>query len=181
MKTHIDNATSRMEKVIERLKHDLAGVRTGRANASILDDITIDYYGSETPLNQVSGISVVEGRQLVVKPYDSSFLKEIERAINASDLGIAPMNDGSVIRLNVPSLTEETRKALVKGLGKNNEDAKIAIRNVRRDINEAIKKDDSLNEDLEKKALEEIQKITDKYIKLVDELTDIKSKEIMTI
>ncbi len=178
---YLREATTRMENSIENFEEELAKVRTGRANAALLDRISVDYYGVLTPLNQLSSITVVEGRQLMIKPYDTSFLKDIERSVNASDLGMVPVNDGSVIRINVPGLTEETRAQIVKGLGKTTEEAKIAIRNIRRDINDSIKKDETLSENMQHDLLNEVQKITDLHIKQVDDLTEKKSQEIMTI
>ena len=178
---YLQETTMKMEKAVESFELELAKVRTGRANAALLDRISVDYYGVLTPLNQLSSITVVEGRQLMIKPYDASFLKDIERSINASDLAMVPVNDGTAIRLNVPSLTEETRAQIVKGLGKTTEDAKVAIRNFRRDINDAIKKDETLSENMQHDLLNEVQKITDLHIKQVDDLTEKKSQEIMTI
>lgn len=178
---YLEQTRERMAKALEKFEQELANVRTGRANAAILERITVDYYGEMTPLNQIGSITVVEGRQLVIKPYDGSFLKEIEKRINMSDLGLVPVNDGTIIRLNVPSLTEETRKTIVKGLGKTTEEAKIAIRNVRRDINDLVKKDAELSENMQKDLYEDIQKITNDYIKQIDALTEVKSQEVMTI
>jgi len=151
------------------------------ANASMLNGIDVDYYGSPTPLNQIAGIKVEEGRTLVVKPYDPSSLKDIEKAINMANIGIAPNNDGNVIRLAVPKMTEETRKEMTKKVGKLAEEAKVAIRNIRRDANTAIKNDKTMDEDNQKDAQEEIQKLTDKYSKLVEEAADKKNKEVMTV
>ena len=170
-----------MKRSIETLKENLMKIRTGRAHTGLLEHITVDYYGCPTPINQISSITVVEGRQLVVKPYDSSSLKAIEHAINKSDLGLNPQNDGSVIRINVPALTEETRKELCKKVSKLSEEAKIAVRNLRRDANEIAKKDDTLTEDAEKECLEKIQKLTDEMIKKVDSVAAEKEKEIMTV
>ena len=138
----------------------LIHICTGRANAGMLAGVEADYYGCPTPINQISSITVVEGRQLVVKPYDSSSLKAIEQASNKSDLGLNPQNDGSGIRINVPALTEETRKELCKKVSKLSEEAKIAVRNLRRDATEIAKKDDTLTEDAEKECLEKIQKLS---------------------
>ena len=177
----IDTIKGRMDKVIDHLQSELSTVRTGMANANMLNKVNVDYYGSPTPLNQIAGISVVEGRTLVIKPYDPSSLKDIEKACHAADLGIAPQNDGSVIRLTVPKLTGETRKEMTKKVSKIAEDTKVRIRNVRRDANTAIKKDKTMDEDVQKDALNEIQKITDKYIKKIDEMADAKSKEVMSV
>lgn len=174
-------AQTRMEKVIDSYQHALSNIRTGRANPGIISEIEVDYYGAPTPLNQMGQISVVEGTQLVVKLYDTSMLKEVEKAINSANIGLVPQNDGSVIRLNVPKLTEETRKDLSKGVSKFAEEAKISIRNIRRDLNDEAKCDDELNEDGEKHMLELIQKQTDAFIKRIDGIGEDKVKEIMTI
>ena len=176
MKEILDNSRSKMQKAIDTFSEHLETIRTGRANAGMLAGVEADYYGCPTPINQM-----VEGRQLVVKPYDSSSLKAIEHAINKSDLGLNPQNDGSVIRINVPALTEETRKELCKKVSKLSEEAKIAVRNLRRDANEIAKKDDTLTEDAEKECLEKIQKLTDEMIKKVDSVAAEKEKEIMTV
>ncbi|MPM75410.1 Ribosome-recycling factor [bioreactor metagenome] len=141
----------------------------------------VDYYGMRTPLNQIAGISIVEGKQLVIKPFDPSSLKGIEKAIFEANINLTPLNDGIVIRLNVPSLTEDVRKDLVKVVHKEAEEAKINVRNIRRDFNDAVKKDEELTEDLEKDTLDKIQKATDEYIKKIDDITQIKAKEIMTV
>ena len=181
MKEILDNSRSKMQKAIDTFSEHLETIRTGRANAGMLAGVEADYYGCPTPINQISSITVVEGRQLVVKPYDSSSLKAIEHAINKSDLGLNPQNDGSVIRINVPALTEETRKELCNKVSKLSEEAKIAVRNLRRDANEIAKKDDTLTEDAEKECLEKIQKLTDEMIKKVDSVAAEKEKEIMTV
>ncbi len=175
----IDSSSAKMDKVIEHLKEELAEVRTGMASAAMLNRVEVEYYGSPTPLNQIAGISVQEGRTLVVKPYDPSSLKDIERACNEADLGMVPQNDGSVIRLNVPQLTGETRKEMAKKVGKIAEECKIQIRNIRRDANQAVKKDKTIDEDLQKDTEEEIQKLTDKFIKNIDELSKAKEKEVL--
>ncbi|MBR2677407.1 MAG: ribosome recycling factor [Solobacterium sp.] len=175
----VDSSEKKMEGAIEHLKEDLAVVRTGMANAAMLNNVSVDYYGSPTPLNQIAGIKVEEGRTLVVKPYDPSSLKDIEKAINLADLGIAPQNDGQVIRLAVPQMTEETRKDMVKKVNKMAEDAKVAVRNIRRDANSAIKADKTADEDLQKDQLDEIQKLTDKYVKKIEETADKKAKEVL--
>lgn len=181
MKQHLDKATLEMKKVIEKFEHHLSTVRTGRANPKQLEDIHVDYYGSPTPISQVGSINVVEGKQLVIKPYDTSLLKGIEHAIQAANLGLNPMNDGSVVRINVPPLTEQTRKEISKTVEKHAEEAKVSIRNVRRDVNDAIKKDDTLTEDREKEALEKIQKLTDEHIKKIELIVKDKEKDIMTV
>jgi ribosome recycling factor len=170
-----------MAKAIASFNDTLGLIRTGRANPQVLYGVNVDYYGAETPINQIASISVVEGRQLVIKPYDTNFLKNIERAIFEANLNLTPQNDGAVVRINVPALTEESRKALCKDVSKKAEEAKVAIRNIRRDINEAAKKDDSLTEDMEKDTLEKIQKQTDEAIKKIDGMAGDKAKEIMTV
>ena len=141
---------SKMQKAIESLEHNLTKVRTGRANPNILDGIEVDYYGCPTPINQIASISVQEGKTLCIKPYDASSLKDIERAINASDLGLPPLNDGTVVRITMPSLTEETRKGFCKDISKFAEEAKVAIRNIRREGNDEVKKDKTLPEDTQR-------------------------------
>ena len=170
----------KMEKAIEALKRDFSTIKTGRANAAILDFISIDYYGVKTPVRQVAGISIPEANQLVIKPYDRSSLKLIETAILASDLGLTPQNDGSIIRLVIPKLTEERRREMTKNVGKYEENAKVAIRNFRRDGNDSVKKL-GLSEDEEKGCLEDVQKLTDKYVALAAKLAEDKVKELMTL
>lgn len=181
MKIHLDHANDKMNKRIEKLEQHFVTIRTGRANPNQLSEITVDYYGTATPLNQIASIQVVEGRTLVIKPYDTSVLKAMEHAINAGNLGMNPNNDGSLIRISVPPLTEQTRKELTKEVAKFAEEAKIDLRNIRRDINDAIKKDDTLTEDLEKEALDKVQKLTDEHIKKIDAIVAAKDKEIMTV
>lgn len=171
----------RMKKSIEALKGNLGKVRTGRANPQMLDGINVDYYGTPTPLNQIASIAVQEGKTLAIKPYDVSSLKEIEKAINTSDLGLPPLSDGTCVRVTVPALTEETRKGFCKDISKMAEEAKVSIRNIRRDANDEVKKDKSLPEDQAKNLQEDIQELTDKYIKNVDEVAKAKEKEVMTI
>lgn len=177
----LEQTTHKMEKAVALLEENLKTIRTGMANASLLDHVEFEYYGSMTPINQVASVKVVEGRQLVVKPYDRQTLKDLERAISMSDIGLVPQSDGEVIRLNVPALTEDRRKELSKHADKMGEEAKIAIRNVRREGNEAIKKDKELTEDDAKKMQEKVQKITDQYAKKIDEAVAAKAKEILTI
>lgn len=172
--------TEKMDQVIKVLQSDLASVRTGRANPAILDHINIDYYGVPTPLKQISGISVAEGTQLLIKPFDKSTLKAIEQAIHASDLGVTPQNDGTAIRLILPSLTGERRKQLSRDVEQIGEQTKVHIRNVRREGNDLVKKLE-LSEDLEKGTLEDVQKITDDHIKQIDKLVKEKVVEITTI
>ena len=176
MKEILDNATVKMNKAIESLHGNLATIRTGRANPQILDRVHIDYYGSSTPIN-----SVVEGRQLCIKPFDKSIMKEIEKAIEVADLGLVPQNDGTMIRINVPALTEDRRRELSKSASKMGEEAKVAIRNVRREANDAVKKNKELPEDQAKQANEKIQKLTDEFVKKIDTIVDEKSKEIMAV
>lgn len=181
MKIHIDLAHDKMKKSIEAFEHSLASLRSGRANPLLISEINVDYYGMPTPLSQLGQISVVEGKQLLFKPFDNSVLKDTEKAIFNANIGLTPQNDGIVIRVNVPSLTQETRKDLSKQVSKLAEDAKVAARNVRREINDHIKADDTLSEDMEKKALDQVQKITDETIKVIEGLAADKSKEIMTV
>ena len=174
----------KMGKTIEVLKSQYATVRAGRANAAVLDQITVEYYGVDTPLNQVGTISVPDPRTITIQPWDSSLLKGIEKAIQASDLGINPQNDGKLIRLSFPQLTEERRKELVKQVKKYGEDGKVAIRNIRRDAMDdfkALKKANELTEDDLKNAEKELQKLTDEYIKEVDNVTAAKEKELYAI
>lgn len=176
------NATKeKMDKVIHHFSDSLTQIRTGRATTTMLDHVEVDYYGSPTPINQIASITVVEGKTLVIKPYDSSSLKDIEKACNAADLGIAPQNDGTVVRLTVPSLTEETRKEMCKKVSKFAEEAKVQIRNLRRDGNDAAKKEETLTEDMEKDCVERIQKLTDEFVKKIDDIAVNKEKEVMTI
>ena len=174
----------KMTKTIEALKGQFATVRAGRANAAVLDQLTVEYYGVETPLNQVGTISVPDPRTITIQPWDNSLLKGIEKAIQASDLGINPQNDGKLIRLTFPQLTEERRKELVKQVKKYGEDGKVAIRNIRRDAMDdfkALKKANELTEDDLKTAEKELQKLTDDFIKEVDNVTAAKEKELYAI
>ena len=170
----------RMEKSIASFERELSTVRTGRANASLLDSISIEYYGVQTPLKQVSSITIPEANQLYIKPFDKSVLKEVEKSILASSLGLTPQNDGVGIRLILPQMTEERRRELVKLVGKMEEQAKVAIRNLRRDGNDDVKKL-ALPEDDEKGSLEDIQKLTDNKIKEIEEVAAKKNKEVMSI
>ena len=174
----------RMEKSLDHLSEEFGGVRAGRANAKVLDRITVEYYGSETPLNGVATISSPDARTLVVAPWDTKLLKEIQKAIQTSDLGINPQNDGKVIRLTFPQLTEERRKELTKQVKKYAEEAKVAMRNIRRDgmdYVKKLKKNSEITEDDQKKAEKDLQDMLDKYIKKVDEATAAKEKELMAI
>lgn len=173
-----------MDKTLSNLQEEYVSIRAGRANPHILDKIQVDYYGTPSPLQSVANISVPEARMIQIQPWESSLIKEIERAIIASDLGLTPANDGKTIRLVFPELTEDRRKELVKDVKKKGENAKIAVRNIRRDANDAVKKQNKANEisDDEQKQLEDrIQKLTDKFIAKVDEAVDTKSTEVMTV
>ena len=174
----------RMDKTLEHLEEDFGAVRAGRANAKVLDRITVEYYGSETALNGVATISTPDARTLVIQPWDTKLLKEIQKAIQASDLGINPQNDGKVIRLTFPQLTEERRKELTKQVKKYAEEAKVAMRNIRRDgmdYVKKLKKNSEITEDDQKKAEKDLQDMLDKYIKKVDDATAAKEKELMAI
>lgn len=180
----IDNAKTKMKKSINVMLEDFGTIRAGRANPAVLDRVKIDYYGSPTPINQVAAVSVAEARILVISPWDKSTLGMIEKAIQASDVGINPQNDGQVLRLIFPQLTEDRRKELVKDIKKMGEECKVAIRSIRRDAMEkckALKKNNEITEDDLKGAEETIQKITDKNVKEVDEQVAIKEKEILSI
>ena len=180
----MSNVKSKMEKAISAYTRELATIRAGRANASLLDKVFVDYYGAPTPINQLAGVSVPEARLLVIQPYDKTILGEIEKAILKSDLGINPTNDGSVIRIVIPALTEERRKELVKVVKKEAEEAKIAIRNIRRDGNEDLKKLEKageITEDDLRGYSEDIQKITDQNISKIDDITKDKEKEILEV
>jgi ribosome recycling factor len=169
---------------IEALKKKFGSVRTGRASLSILDGLTVDYYGTPTPLQQVASLSLPDSRQISIQPWEQKIIPEIEKAIMKSDLGLTPMNDGKLIRINIPALTEERRKQLVKVVRKEAEDAKVAVRNIRRDVNEELKKlekEKHVSEDEIKKEHDEVQKITDSFVKKVDELLEHKEKEIMEV
>lgn len=180
----VTKAQERMAQSHQSLAREFAAIRAGRANASLLDRISVEYYGADTPLNQLAGITVPEARVLLITPFDKSILKDIERAINESDLGINPANDGTVIRLVIPALTEETRKSLAKDVKKVGENAKIAIRNIRRDAMDEAKKAEKAKEITEDdlKGLEkDIQKATDDAIKQIDSMTAEKEKELLTV
>lgn len=184
IKALLDDAKDRMEKVEKILISDYASLRAGRATPALLDKITAEYYGTPTPINQMANISCPEPRLIVVQPWDKNQLSAIEKAILKSDLGITPNNDGVVIRLAVPQLTEERRREIVKQCGKKAEDAKVAVRNIRRDVNDdvkALEKAKDVSEDEAKKALDDVQKLTDKFIKRLDEVLSQKEKEIMEV
>ena len=184
MKEQLKAHEAKMQKTLDVLAKELAAVRAGRANPAVLDKITVEYYGAPTPLNQVAAISTPDPRTLAVQPWDGSVLKAIEKAIQVSDLGINPQNDGKQIRLSFPPLTEERRKDLAKDVKKKGEGAKVAIRNIRRDANDTFKKMEKggeISEDDQKSAEEKIQKLTDKMIEKVDKAVEAKTKEIMTV
>ncbi|OEG00433.1 ribosome recycling factor [Vulcanibacillus modesticaldus] len=180
----IQNTKDRMEKAIASLKKELASIRAGRANPAILDRVQVDYYGTATPLNQMANISTLDARTLLIQPWDKTVLNEIEKAILKSDLGLTPANDGTVIRISIPPLTEERRKELVKLAKKTGEESKVAIRNIRRDANDELKKLEKagdISEDEARRTQDEIQKTTDKYIDEVDKLVSTKEKEILEV
>jgi ribosome recycling factor len=175
---------TRMDKAVEDFRKEMAAIRTGRASVPMLDSVTVEYYGSQMPLNQIATVHAPEPQMITVQPFDPSSLVEIEKAIRTADLGLNPMNDGKLIRVPVPVLTEERRRDLVKHLHKILEDHRTAVRNVRRDGNDAIKKvmkDKKITEDEEKRALEEIQKLTDGEIKKMEDMSKAKEKEVMEI
>ncbi len=173
----------KMTKAYEHLESDYAGIRAGRANPHVLDKIKVDYYGTPTPIQQVGNVTIPEARLIQIAPWEKSLIKEIEKAILASDIGINPSNDGNSIRLVFPELTEERRKELVKDVKKKGEDCKVAVRNIRRDGNDSFKKlaKTEVSEDEIKQLEEQLQKLTDKYIKEVDKLVEDKSKDILTV
>ncbi|WP_227935838.1 ribosome recycling factor [Alkalihalobacillus deserti] len=180
----LKDTEQRMSKAIDALTRELAKLRAGRANPTLLDRITVEYYGAETPLNQLATISVPEARLLLIQPFDKSSISNIERAIQMSDLGLTPSNDGTVIRISIPPLTEERRKDLVKLVKKAGEEAKVAIRNVRRDANDDLKKlqkDGEMTEDELRRSTDDVQKLTDKTIVKVDDVAEKKEKEIMEV
>jgi ribosome recycling factor len=180
----IANTTEKMKKAIQAFTRELATIRAGRASASLLDRVTVDYYGAPTPVNQLAGISTPEARLLVIQPYDKTILGDIEKAILKSDLGLNPSNDGSMIRISIPQLTEERRKELVKVIKKEAEEAKVGIRNIRRDGNDELKKlekNGEITEDAQRGYSDDIQKITDEHIAKIDQITKDKEKEIMEV
>ena len=174
-------AQEKMNKSIDSFRVSLSSLRTGRASAAMLNGIDVDYYGSPTPINQIASISSPEPRQLLIKPYDKNDVKNIISAINASDLGINPINEGVQIRLLIPVLTEERRREIVKQARKYTEECKVAIRNIRRDYMDVLKIDDSYSEDALRRAQDDIQKVTDEAVKLADSIVAEKEKEIMAI
>jgi len=177
-------AQTKMEKAIQVLKKDLAAIRAGRANPALLDKVVVEYYGADTPLNQVANISTPDPRSLVVQPWDPSILANVEKAIINSDLGLTPNNDGKVIRITIPMLTEERRNELIKVVKKTGEESKVAIRNVRREANDELKKrskEGEITEDESRRGQDEIQKMTDRYVKEVDQVVSQKEKEMLEI
>jgi ribosome recycling factor len=175
---------TRMQQAIDALAREFGSVRTGRANASLLDSVRVEAYGNLTPINQVASVSVPDPRTIMIQPWDATQLKEIEKGIAKSDLGITPSNDGKVIRLTMPTLTEERRKQLVKTVGKFAEDARVSIRNVRREANDRLKvlaKEKKVSEDEERRGHDQIQKATDRFTAKVEELTKKKEQEVMTV
>ncbi len=180
----LQNADSRMRKAVEVLKHELATIRTGRAHPGLVEHIMVEYYGNPVPLNQVAGISTPEARLLVIQPWDKQVLPNIEKAILKSDLGLNPLNDGNIIRLPIPQLTEERRNQLVKMVRKRVEDGKVAVRNVRRDALEGLRKlkdDKEITEDEQKRAMGRMQQITDKFIEEMDRVAKGKEAELLEI
>ena len=184
VKDILSSHEDRMKKCIEALKHEYASLRAGRATPALLDKVMVDYYGTPTPVNQVAKVSVPEPRMIVIQPWEKTILHDIEKAIMKSDLGLNPNSDGTAIRLTIPQLTQDRRAELVKSVNKKAEETKIAIRNLRRDANEAVKKlekNKEVTEDEAKKAQDDMQKLVDKYIKSVDAAKAIKEKEIMEV
>ena len=180
----LEQYEEKMDKSLDSLLNEFASIRAGRANPHVLDKIRVDYYGQPTPLQQVANISVPEARTLMIQPWESSLIKEIEKAILCSDLGITPNNDGKSVRLNFPELTEDRRKEMAKDVKKKGENAKVAIRNVRRDANDEFKKQNKaseISEDELKDLEDKVQKLTDKYIDKVDKAVEEKTKEILTV
>lgn len=180
----INSSEDKLKKSLDALKKDYGTLRAGRATPSLLDKVMVDYYGTPTPVNQMANVTIPEPRIIMIKPYDKGSLKEIEKAIQKSDLGLNPNSDGVAIRLTIPQPTQERRKELVKVVGKKAEEAKVAMRNIRRDANEAIKKlekDKKITEDDRKDAQDKVQKLLDKYIKLVDSTKATKEKEVMEV
>ena len=184
MDERLNKYEDKMQKSLNNLYSEYNSIRAGRANPHVLDDVSVDYYGSPTPIQQVANVSVPEARMILIQPWEPSMVKEIERAINTSDIGINPTNDGKSIRLVFPELTEERRKELAKDVKKKGENAKVAIRNIRRDANDSFKKlskQDDVSEDDIKELEDEAQKLTDKYIKKVDDAASEKTDEILTV
>lgn len=181
---NIKDIEGRMQKSVDNLKEEYVTIRAGRANPHILDRLRVDYYGTPTPIQQVANVSVPEARMIQIQPWEASLIKDIEKAILVSDLGLTPNNDGKTIRLVFPELTEDRRKELAKDIKKKGDNAKVAIRNIRRDANDAIKKENKagdISDDEAKNSEDEIQKITDKYIAMIDSAIDDKTKEVLTV
>ena len=181
---NIKDIEGRMQKSVDNLKEEYVTIRAGRANPHILDRLRVDYYGTPTPIQQVANVSVPEARMIQIQPWEASLIKDIEKAILVSDLGLTPNNDGKTIRLVFPELTEDRRKELAKDIKKKGDNAKVAIRNIKRDANNAIKKENKagdISDDEAKNSEDEIQKITDKYIAMIDSAIDDKTKEILTV
>lgn len=181
---NIKDIEARMQKSVDSLKDEYTTIRAGRANPHILDRLRVDYYGTPTPIQQVANVSVPEARMIQIQPWEASLIKDIEKAILVSDLGLTPNNDGKTIRLVFPELTEDRRKELAKDIKKKGDNAKVAIRNIRRDANDVIKKENKagdISDDEAKNSEDEIQKITDKYIAMIDSAIDDKTKEILTV
>ena len=179
-----NNTKQRMDKALEALRHELAKMRTGRASLAVLDDVRVDYYGTPTPLNQLATLSVPDPRTIAIKPWDVSSAQAIEKAIQKADLGLNPVNDGKMIRLPIPTLSEERRLELVKVIRKHGEECKVSVRNARRDANEELKKlkkDSTITEDEERKGHEDIQKMTDDFIKKIEETLSHKEKDVMEV
>ncbi len=179
-----NETTEKMNKAIEALKKSFQKIRTGRATPDLLDGISVDYYGNPSAINAVANVSIPEARMVVIQPWEKTLLPDIEKAILASDLGLAPQNDGNVIRLNIPALTEDRRKELAKDAKSLGEDAKVSLRNVRRESNESLKKAEKskeINEDIMKDGMDEVQSITDGFVKQIDALVKVKSEEIMSV
>ena len=183
MNEKLNHYEEKMKKTMTNLEGELAAIRAGRANPNVLNKIMVDYYGTPTPIQQVGNVSVPEPRMIQIQPWEKSMVKQIEKAIQTSDLGINPTNDGSVIRLVFPELTEERRKELVKDVKKKGEAAKVAVRNIRRDGNDAFKKlkGSDVSEDEIKDMEDDLQKLTDRFIKEIDKAVEVKSKEVMTV
>ena len=174
-------AQGKMNKTIEILRQSLATLRTGKASPALLSNLTIDYYGSPTPVNQISSISVPEPRQLLIKPYEKNDVKAIVTAINASTLGLNPINEGTMVRLIIPVLTEERRKEITKQAHKYGEESKVSVRNIRRDYMDFVKENDEMSEDYQKRVTDDIQKVTDEAIKQIDAIVAEKDKELMSL
>jgi len=177
----VESLKNHMQKSVDSFQHEISVIRTGRASSSMLDLIKVEYYGFPTPLNEIAQIMIPEPRQIMIKPYERESLSLIEKAIRDSNLGLAPNNDGTVIRLNIPALSEERRKEYCKLCGKLSEAAKVSVRNIRRNANETLKRDKTMPEDQRRRVEQDVQKATDEFIKKIDQLAAAKEKEIMTI